>query len=352
MKVSRENFKATSLSLCHWVDGLRSSAPHIAMFRKLKRLRLNQLVRSDLDDVTYSLMVAGCPLLENLELRFADITDATVRAMAQRHPHLRSLSLFTCENIRDISLIAVAESCPHLEVLHLHSAGITDTSLCIAAQQLPHLRSLSLTYCENITDISLVTVAESCPQLEVLNLGHTQPTDKALFALVSARCRETITFLSFHGCRHITDAGVRHIVTQLSGLRALNISYCSLLTKDLFDEATWKDSRLAELRASSIEVGSPGLFCISTLPSLEMLDLSEAHGDISEAAIMSLAKLRNLKYLDLSFSTVVGDNSIKIIAGNCSLTELLVLDTNVSRTCLSELRHLYPNMQIETCITE
>jgi F-box-like/Leucine Rich repeat len=289
---------------------------------------------------------------------------------------LESLSMYNCECIGETSTLVlsiaklkrlkslrlkdvhylddaaceVVGGCPLLENLDISSTKITDVGIDFIAQYLKRrLRSLNLTSCTKITDISIFAIAESCQSLTTLHFDNTKLTDTALFTLASARCRKTISIFSLKFCKHVTDAGVKQVVTQFSSLQRLILCHCYLLTKNLFDGVTWNCTSLTELDLSFINIGSSELSCLSNLTSLRTLWLIQISVEISETTLMLLAEIPNLRNLHLTLCKFVDDNMAKKIAENCSfLNKLLLQGTNVSKTCVDELRGLYPKMVIVT----
>jgi Leucine-rich repeat (LRR) protein len=319
--------------------GFQFAAQHLPHLRSLVLIDCNMITNISLIAIAES-----CPLLENLNLSYTSVTGFCLAA--QHLPRLRSLILNNCWGITDSSLVAIAESCPLLEVLKVGRASITDTGVCVAAQHFPRLHSLSLDGCE-ITDISLKAITESFPLLTSLNVADTKITDPNLFA--PARCWETITFLNLSETKCITDAGLQQIVMQFTQLRHLILSSCGSLTKDFFDGPPWKCTKLVKLEMGFLEVGSSALFCVSKLTSLVILNLEGLQGEVSEAALLSLGKLPNLRILDLSSCDFLNDDMAKMIVRNCSLTYFRSVESEgLSDHCARELLQLYPNTETVT----
>jgi F-box-like/Leucine Rich repeat len=260
---------------------------------------------------------------------------------------LKSLKLKDVNYLDDTACEVIGRY-PLLENIDIGSTEITDVGLDFIARHLKYrLRSLNIASCTKITDNSIIAIAESCQSLTTLHLDGIKITDTALFTLVSAHCRKTISIFSLKFCKHVTDAGVQQVVTQFSNLQRLILCYCCLLTKNLFDGVTWNCTSLTELDLSFINIGSSELSCLSNLTSLRTLWLIQISVEISDTTLMSLAERPNLRNLHLTLCKFVDDNMAKKIAENCSfLNKLLLQGTNVSETCVEELMRLYPKMHI------
>jgi F-box-like/Leucine Rich repeat len=297
----------------------------------------------------FAMLCEGLPeMFECLSINHCKI----IEGMSQSVPYitkLRNLKRFTwteCDTFGDDSCGQIVAGCTKLEYLDFTRTCVTDAGVRLIAQHLPRLCSLSVAYCHNITDASIIAIVESCPLLVSLDISRSQVTDNALIALASidsSRCRETITHLNLSICKHITSVGVRQIVTRLTYLRTLIIRGCSSLSNDLFGDPSWKCTELAELDISFINIESSTLFFISNMMALTSLDIRELKGEVSSDAILSLASLPKLRRLNVQGNNFVDDHIAKKIAENCSFLRALALQhTNVSETCLEELRRLYP----------
>lgn len=79
------------------------------------------------------------------------------------------------------------------------------------------LEELDLTACEHVADMGVSWLALHLTNLQVLSLAECRVTDACLpFFSRLVNLRE----LSFKGCRHITDAGMEHLVA----LKSLRVS--------------------------------------------------------------------------------------------------------------------------------
>jgi F-box-like/Leucine Rich repeat len=276
------------------VHGVSTLAQFIATLRKLKTLRLGNMI--DFEDVACNTVIVGCPLLEDLDLERSSVTDA----------------------------------------------GVDDI-----AQHLPHLFSISLPRCDRITDNSLITIAQSCSTLVYLNVSFTKITDATLLALSSACCRETIVYFNLSFCQSITDTGVRLIITHFPRLRYFFIVACFSLTKRLFEETLWNCTQLVELGISSLDVGSServskhALLSLAKLPNLQSLDLS-CNNFVDNDLAKKIAGTFSLTYLTLEGTSV---------SGSC-LDELKNRHPNVNyKTSLSRQfsrlpKSVYPNVHL------
>jgi hypothetical protein len=88
------------------------------------------------------------PHLTSLDLSWTGLCDGELSAVAITCPSLRSVSLFRCPDVTDLSVVYLARYCRQL-------------------------RSLDFTTCVRVTDIGIATLAQHCPLLEDLRLNGT-----------------------------------------------------------------------------------------------------------------------------------------------------------------------------------
>ncbi|KNC53338.1 F-box/LRR-repeat protein 2 [Thecamonas trahens ATCC 50062] len=150
-----------------------------------------------------------CPNLTTLDLfSCSNITDAAVVALAGGCPNLTSLRLDYCSNITDAAVVAVAGGCPNLTFLDLYNCSniILCGSVVALAGGCPNLTFLGFGNCSNITDAAVVTLAGGCPNLTILLLGN---------------------------CFNITDAAVVALAGGCPNLTTVRLDNCSKVTLDL-----------------------------------------------------------------------------------------------------------------------
>ena len=105
-----------------------------------------------------------------------DVSDAAVAQIAAQYVNLRVVDLSGCVQVTDVSIVAMAESCPWLKSVdlsgnywHTHSK-ITDASIGALAGSCPLLESVILCGCKLLTDVSIGALAGSCPLLKSVSL--------------------------------------------------------------------------------------------------------------------------------------------------------------------------------------
>jgi len=162
-------------------------------------LRELELHESRVDDVSLTMVAAGCPQLQKAtfhgqpDFPFGPypftVSDVGLAALAQGCKQLQELCIPTRLNIHPGSIthegvMAVARGCRLLESLELPaSSKVEDEGLIALGQCCPQLRSVTGNGWTHITDAAVMALGSGCPQLESVQLSHASLTDASADAL-------------------------------------------------------------------------------------------------------------------------------------------------------------------------
>lgn len=115
----------------------------------------------------------------------------------------------------------------HLHHLDLSYCGfVTDSclinSLPLWTESLTHLRLCSL---YNVTDETVIAIAEHCPRLRLLHLSRCfKITNQSLVLLASSPLSSSLVYLSLAFLNQVNEQGIKHLVYACQQLRTLDIS--------------------------------------------------------------------------------------------------------------------------------
>lgn len=155
---------------------------------------------------------------------------------------LECLDVGLCDSLTDAGLHLLAEMCPNLKELYLHSDTVkynrvaTCAPLCRwfdrpldNAFNSSHLRVLYFNYFKVLSSDFLQIVAVECPNLEELYLASIRCVSDNLLKIFATHCPK-LTTIDVMNCWSVTDRGVIALAERLP-LINLNVGMCFKLTE-------------------------------------------------------------------------------------------------------------------------
>eukprot|EP00761_Pharyngomonas_kirbyi_P014909 gb/GECH01014940.1/.p1 GENE.gb/GECH01014940.1/~~gb/GECH01014940.1/.p1 ORF type:complete len:572 (+),score=100.43 gb/GECH01014940.1/:1-1716(+) len=261
--------------------------------------------------------------------------------------HSHTLKILDIEHPGSTSFDQINLQCPHLEVLRISNANITDPVLSSTLSRLPDLRELVLEFCERIHTPSFRHLSA----LRHLDLSATRITDDTLTSVLKST--PSLQGLTLAFCARLRRP---HIVSNT--LTVLRLHGCSGLHRNRHRCLSIACPSLRELHFNSSRVSDAVLeHTVSTLPSLQKLDLRWCLG-IARPALMS----PTLTDLDLSYSPVDDAGLTTVLEGCPRVTTLrmyecpqvkepatalakLTMNTSISNT--TNINNIYNNNNID-----
>jgi len=184
----------------------------VGLFR---HVRLGDDALAALPSTLQELSVSGCSLL----------TDKGIKALVEHAPHLHFLDCTRCPALTDASLMTLA-SLRLTGLVCYANAGLSAYGRLRAFD----LRRLDCTGSRGVDGNAIATIARAAAaRLEILNLSWCVAVDDEA-PLALGECCPNLTWLSIHGNRHVTDAGIDALSTGCPKLTSLDVSGCSQVT--------------------------------------------------------------------------------------------------------------------------
>eukprot|EP00241_Pyramimonas_parkeae_P001252 CAMPEP_0114251070 /NCGR_PEP_ID=MMETSP0058-20121206/15063_1 /TAXON_ID=36894 /ORGANISM="Pyramimonas parkeae, CCMP726" /LENGTH=589 /DNA_ID=CAMNT_0001364825 /DNA_START=116 /DNA_END=1885 /DNA_ORIENTATION=- len=249
--------KDLALERCHRVSEaaltrLPLQHPKLQILHLLEGVHVSNAVAASL---------AACTDLVSLTVAFnTQLTDAGLLALAAGPVArtLHTLMLYHCSGVDGYGVRDLTQ----LRTLHLNWCdGVRDDGLLHGVSTLTYLQELGLKMCWQVTANG--TAALSCmSSLHALDLSGCESLDDAAVSNLSGLC--SLERLSLWGCHEVSDASIAALGRSLTQLRALNLAWVPLIT----------DAAVISLRR---------------LRLLEKLDLTCCQ-NISDASLMHLAR--------------------------------------------------------------
>ena len=134
-----------------------------------------------------------------------------------------------CDDQADAVAALAAHARDHLSTLKLHGDEMTDAEVRALAEKCKHLSSVHFVSCTQLTDVALVSLAEHCKQLSIVNFGGCkQLTDVAIVSLAE-HCKQ-LSIVNFGGCEQLTDVAVIALAENCGQLSSVDFDHCRKLT--------------------------------------------------------------------------------------------------------------------------
>jgi F-box/leucine-rich repeat protein 2/20 len=171
--------------------------------------------------------------LKHLDLtRCRGISDRGVRTFVNNIPEIEGLQLSKCNGIVDETITQLIPTTPMLTHLDLEELEALTNAVPQSLANSPcakRLRHLSVSYCENIGDIGMLPLIQSCTGLQSLEMDNTRISNLVLVeaaAMVRQRTPRTIMTdntsfqpttglrLIAYDCSNVTWTGVREILSR------------------------------------------------------------------------------------------------------------------------------------------
>ena len=168
-------------------------------------------------------MATACRNIVTLDLSYTGITATALSSVGSRF--ITRLYL-AHSNLTDASLRLIADKSPNLTELEVTGCAVTNEGVCAVAARCPAIEILALEECD-ISDAAAQSICEGFPVITDLDLsGCPKITDAGLLAL-AAGCK-TIRFIHLAGCNEINNSGRLEKMSQLPELRTLNLGGCGI----------------------------------------------------------------------------------------------------------------------------
>ena len=253
--------------------------------------------RFSFDDTKLQGLVAVLPRLRAIGCVSPDMSNVSVETLSTL-PGLEKLALRGCRHISDCSPLARLTNLAHLD---LSNTGVTDG--CVRPlTALVRLEYLSLSSCHELHDDTVVALVRAMPSLRVLDVSHCYGlTDGVLPGLAGCALEE----LNLYGCRGI-DVNGRSSLSGFTCLQQLNLGRTRTSTPCLRALSTLGSLRTLNLK--ECDVKDDGLHHLSGMTQLQGLDTCALQ--LTEAGLGSLAALKNLRYLTLRNTVILTVSSL------------------------------------------
>jgi len=217
-----------------------------------------------------------------------------------------------------------------------------DDATLNALPELPALQVLNLDGCQEVSDEGLLSVAKRCKNLRSFSsYWNVKVTDVGLCRVLRAQKGNTLQFLSFSGCKRLSDETVQRVATSAMQLEVLDLTRCNKVTDFGVQMAFEYLSQLKVLRLYAMAQLSPRAFrLLPRMVHLEELDLCGCRvedGPLVE--MLNASAPSKLHTLNLTWCPALTDASVLAIASACPRTVWLSVfgNTNITSAAIESL---------------
>ncbi len=223
------------------------------------------------------------------------------------------------------SNLSVIQDCIHRFPDTMHTLNLDfSTGPPSAFGEINKLESLSLNGCSGwVTDDVIKSLVIGGQLISVSLFRCCRLTDRAVYYIMK-NCGRSLKHLSLAGCSLIGDQSLEYISRfSTSGIESLDLTRCPLVTDLGINHlcgsvSSQKSMRSLRLYANS-ELGESSHQAISELSQIEVLDLC-GHAKLTDESLLNiLNSCPNIRELNLSWCTLLGDQTVNNIVSTRSL---------------------------------
>ncbi|KAJ3702504.1 hypothetical protein LUZ61_006209 [Rhynchospora tenuis] len=340
--------EALQLDNCSLLTSVSLDLPHL---RKISLVHLRKFVELNLrSPVLQYIKVSRCSALQRINI----ISNSLQKLVLQKQESLVNLSL-QCYSLVDVDLsdcesltnsicdvFSKGGGCPMLRSLVLDNCE----SLSVVEIRSCSLVNLSLAGCRTMTSLKL-----SCPSLKKVNLDGCDHLEVANFSPVGLEslnlgiCPKLstvhieapiMTTLELKGCGVLSKASIK-----CPCLVSLDASFCRQFVDGSLSGTVVDCPLIEQLTLSScLAIGDDGLYSLSCLDRLTLLDLSYTFLYNLQPVFDSCSRLKVLK---LSACKYLTDSSLDALYKQGALASLLELDLSYSSIGQNAITELLAN---------
>ena len=286
-----------------------------------------------------------------------------ILSIIKNNSHLKKLSLVLCENLILARKIVKNVNSKEMNILHIPLAILKhpndlqkfDESLkeltiknmyfnevgmeynVVMVENLLKLKNLKKLKLNNIKFIGAEFINLLQSNLEYLDIRECMEFKIQDFAKYLMKDKSYLKTLKLDG-ENSNNMQLLSILPNLDNLKELSISYCENLEDSFLDMISIISNKFTKLSLRKLRNISQEcfikFFSFSNFEKLEKLDFYDAP-KLNDKAIVNIALIKKLKYLDISWCEGVSNDTVKKIILNCNF---------LSKICLQGCKSLDDNL--------
>jgi hypothetical protein len=290
--LTKSCFKLTNLLLFQAPlskRGLTTAIKHCKSLQRLSIVTPDQAIPADI----------ALPTLKTINIVSSAMMDAAMLAIGQRCAKLETLTVFAQDcDVTDVGVRAVLQGCPLLKDTDVEVADRISVELRV---ELARRRNMTVLIAQNwweMNDELARGVLRVSPNLTKVDFCVCGWLTDATLAVCAQHC-PLVSKIALSGCWFVTDKGVCVLVSGLaSSLRCVDLDTCPLLSDDVV---------------------------LAIAKHCPLLEKFECTMDVSNAAVVKLAKGCPVLHHVYLYGTNVGDTGVTALATHCTQLQQLYL---------------------------
>lgn len=286
-----------------------------------------------------------------------------ILSIIKNNSHLKKLSLVLCENLilarkivknvnsKEMSLLHIPlamlkhpndlqkfdESLKELTIKNMYFNEVGLEYNIVMVENLLKLKNLKKLKLNNIKFIGAEFINLLHSNLEYLDIRECMEFKIQDFAKYLMKDKSYLKTLKLDG-ENSNNMQLLNILPNLDNLKELSISYCENLEDSFLDMISIISNKFTKLSLRKLRNISQEcfikFFSFSNFENLEKLDFYDAP-KLNDKAIVNIALIKKLKYLDISWCEGVSNDTVKKIILNCNF---------LSKICLQGCKSLDDNL--------
>lgn len=289
------SLQALSLDGCSRLTdaSVRALGSHAVLRSSMKFLSLGRIPRIT-DAAVTELVSASFLRLRQLHLP-SHLASPSYAAALQSLKKLRKFSVLFSSSFEDDSLLVEGENLCLQSLSVLGCTHVTDAGLRHVIARAPHLKSLNCSRCPLVSDATVETLAANCPLLTELSAFECVRLTSLSLTHLSQHCHNLSTLL-VAGCRRVKADGILAIL-RACPLRVLDISDCQVSDATMVEplsqaDASWLSlphlQRLVAVDCKLLDAPFAEV-CITKFPELGYMNFEVAADNVILAQNADLA---------------------------------------------------------------
>ena len=286
-----------------------------------------------------------------------------ILSIIKNNSHLKKLSLVLCENLilarkivknvnsKEMSLLHIPlamlkhpndlqkfdESLKELTIKNMYFNEVGLEYNIVMVENLLKLKNLKKLKLNNIKFIGAEFINLLQSNLEYLDIRECMEFKIQDFAKYLMKDKSYLKTLKLDG-ENSNNMQLLSILPNLDNLKELSISYCENLEDSFLDMISIISNKFTKLSLRKLRNISQEcfikFFSFSNFENQEKLDFYDAP-KLNDKAIVNIALIKKLKYLDISWCEGVSNDTVKKIILNCNF---------LSKICLQGCKSLDDNL--------